>query len=178
MMIKNLPWNRAYQCGESGARPLDFRLIPLTQGKISTIDASDFNLVNVNGWHALKSSTGGFYAAFRSNGMHRLIMNAPKGVEVDHRDMDGLNNRRSNLRLATHQQNAFNRGPSKRNRSGIKGVRFVSRGRNWEARINICGKLKSLGRFSNKNSAAIAYINAAKIEHGEFARTEKGVNNA
>lgn len=153
------------------------RLIPLTQGRFAIVDADDYDWLNQHKWHAVKSQWGGYYAAYRGKAMHRIIMNAPCGIEVDHCDLNGLNNSRANLRLATHGQNSYNRGPQSNNKAGIKGVRQVKRTGQWEARIAIDGETRSLGQFQNKEIAATAYMEAAKRLHGQFFRLTGRENN-
>ena len=87
---------------------------------------------------------------------------------VDHADCNGLNNRWSNLRLATKAQNAANVGASKANTSGFKGV-SAKAGR-WRATIYIGGKQKALGTFDTAAEAHVAYAKAAAAVHGPFAR--------
>ncbi len=101
--------------------------------------------------------------------LHRLILNAAKGEQVDHKDGNGCNNSKSNIRLATKQQNASNRAKNTNNTSGYKGVYKANRDR-WRARITVSGKLISLGTYTNIISAAKAYNKAALKYHGEFAR--------
>lgn len=93
--------------------------IPLTQGKVALVDDEDFELLNQLNWYAYKNKTGNYYAVRNYSAekgkrkiilMHREIMDAPKGIQVDHRNGDGLYNQKENLRLATHQQNSFNQG--------------------------------------------------------------------
>lgn len=91
------------------------------------------------------------------------------GMEIDHRDGDKQNNRLSNLRLATRQQNVQNRGIGRVNTSGIKGVSCRKNGK-WTAQITVCGRNIYLGRFVDKEDAARAYASAARQYHGEFAR--------
>lgn len=87
--------------------------------------------------------------------------------QVDHKNRNKIDNRISNLREATNQQNSFNRvGHSS---SGLKGVSFHKNDKTYHARISINGKCKYLGRFKIASDAAIAYNNAAKELHGEFA---------
>ena len=108
---------------------------------------------------------------------HRVVWLLANGTdpgcfEIDHIDMDSFNNNPQNLRLATHAQNAMNRGVSSQNRSGIKGVGWVKRSQKWEARIHLNRRKKCLGYFNSIEEAAAAYEEAAKELHGEFARIE------
>lgn len=102
---------------------------------------------------------------------HREILGLPatKIPLVDHADRNGLNNRRSNLRVATRTQNNANSRLPSHNSSGLKGVRFHL-GR-FEASISVGNRQKYLGRFKTKHEAAIAYDSAALSLRGEFALT-------
>lgn len=98
--------------------------------------------------------------------MHRMLMNPLPGFVIDHFDHDGLNNRRKNLRVVTHQQNILHRKPTgnRGNSSGTIGVRF-ERGK-WRAKIGANGKTKHLGSFETKEDAAMAYDTALKTIMG------------
>src|SRR3546814_3106867 len=102
--------------------------------------------------------------------MHRLIMNAPRGVEVDHINGNGLDNRRENLRLASTSQNQMNR---KRTRSacGFKGVTFNKGCGKWQAQIKRAGKNIYLGLHETPERASAAYKGAAKILFGDRKST-------
>lgn len=102
--------------------------------------------------------------------LHRLIMNCPDGVEVDHINMDKSDNRRCNLRIASHAENQRNRSAHKNNTSGYKGVCLEKRTGKYFAYINSNGCRYYLGRFANKELAAQAYNQAAIELHGDFAR--------
>lgn len=104
--------------------------------------------------------------------LHRLIMLAPDGVLVDHRDLNRTNNMRDNLRLATHQQNNCNTGKSNRDdhSSEFKGVSFRPDRERWRARIYHNKKCIWLGDFSCPVEAAEAYDQAAMEKHGPFAK--------
>ena len=110
--------------------------ITLTQGKETIVDDDDYEILMEHKWYAHKSSRkkDKFYAErmapVDSNGkqkiihIHRVIINAPKGMQVDHINGNPLDNRRENLRICTNQQNGMNRGKPKDNTSGYKGVTY------------------------------------------------------
>ena len=100
--------------------------------------------------------------------MHRLIQGAPRGQAVDHKNGDSLDNRRSNLRPASHAQNMQNVGITKANTSGYKGVNWNSDASKWHARIRVNGKRLHLGLFDAAEDAHAAYVAAAEMHHGEF----------
>jgi hypothetical protein len=151
--------------------------VPLTQGYEAVIDAEDAPLVSGWNWYA-RVQPGGNYA-IRTDGssgkricvhLHRFIMDAPDGLEVDHIDGDGLNNRRCNLRLATRSQNMRNQRLNSRNTSGFKGVSWDKRDKKWLAYIKVYRKKIHLGSFDTPEDAHAAYCDAAARLHGEFAK--------
>ena len=91
---------------------------------------------------------------------------------IDHRDGNPLNNRWSNLRLASHTDNAANRPRLRSNTSGFKGVSFDRRRGNWIAQITYQGRRYFIGRYPTAEEAHEAYVTAARLLCGEFARTE------
>lgn len=99
--------------------------------------------------------------------MHRLIMELPRNMEVDHEDNDKLNNQCDNLRPSTREQNARNVAPRRDNKSGYKGVSWFRY--KWASRITIDRKLRHLGYFDTPEQAAAAYNSAALEHYGEFA---------
>jgi len=130
------------------------------------IDAKDAERVLAFKWCA-HESRGKWYARRRQGGreikLHRFLMDAPSGVEVDHIDGDGLNNRRSNLRLSSHAQNSANQRRPKNNTSGYKGVGRL------EGRWYACIGGTYLGWYDLPEVAARAYDTAARERFGEFA---------
>lgn len=149
--------------------------IPLTRGLVAIIDAADFEIVSQFRWEAHANGKGGKFCARAVHGsavrvrMHRVIMDAPRWLEVDHRDGDTLNNRRCNLRLATRAQNQRNTGAQSRSRTGVKGV-TVSKSGGYCARITVDGQQIHLGSFATLLEASLEYDRAAAIYFREFAR--------
>jgi hypothetical protein len=102
--------------------------------------------------------------------LHRLILNPPENKLVDHRNGNGLDNRRENLRLATHAQNMLNRRKQKNTSSKFIGVYFDKQTGKWRAKIKVNSKTMHIGRFDSELQAALAYDRTAKLYHGEFSK--------
>lgn len=145
----------------------DVARVPLSQGLTAVIDADDAEMVSEYVWSAfLNPHTRGYYAVSHSklaNGrrprlrMHRLIMKAPTDRVVDHRDHDGLNNRRSNLRICTHTENTRNlRGPQRNGTSGYIGVTWNKQVKRWRAQTKIDSTQHHVGHFNTAIEAALA----------------------
>lgn len=164
------------------------KLVKLTQGQFAKVDDDDFERVSNYKWCAdFRRKLGKYYAirGHRVNKkhittrLHRFIMNPPKGMVVDHINGDTLDNRKSNLRVCTVQQNIFNSKISKNNKTGMKGVRFVERiGRKSKYVAYICNSkrkpvMRYLGFFDNFEDAKKAYLQEAKKIHGEFGNYTK-----
>lgn len=159
------------------------REIPLTKGKIALVSDRDYRELmqwkwtaykNGRNWYALRCEM--FNGKQRSVRMHRQILGLTTGdgVKSDHRDCNGLNNQRRNLRRATHTQNMQNSRMRLRNPIGLKGVikthHCVNR---WSAVIRVSGRLIRLGcSFRSPQAAHRAYCRAAKKYHGRFGRIE------
>ena len=99
--------------------------------------------------------------------MHRFIMNC-KGI-IDHKDGNGLNNQRDNLRIVTHTQNMHNSRKNKIGTSRYKGVWFRKELGSWSSQIMHNGKRYQVGTFKDEETAALAYNAKAKELFGEFA---------
>lgn len=108
------------------------------------------------------------------NVLHRcVVLDCPRGMNRDHKNGNKLDNQRSNLRLATHHQNAVNRKlPTKSAaiHSRFRGVSWHQGRRKWRASITVNRNRYHLGLFSDEREAAIAYNEAVVIHFGEFAR--------
>ena len=153
------------------------KIIRLTQERVALVDDEDYTLVTSAGqWQAVESGAT-FYARHStpSFGRHQgqISMHAfITGMDyVDHVSGDGLDNRRANLRQATHAQNMGNKRRYRNNTSGFKGVApFSGRGRPWIAYVTKAGVRHHLGLFDTAEEAAHAYDAAALELFGEFAR--------
>jgi hypothetical protein len=153
--------------------------ITLTQGKVALVDDDTYEYLNQFKWFAHKNNSGPFYAVRtdRTSGkqikicMHRLIMGIsdPK-ILVDHKDRDGLNNQRYNLRMANKSQNNANRRARRNGSSKYLGVCWDKREKKWRVQIKKNGIIKHVGMFSNEDDAALAYNEKAIVMHGDFAR--------
>jgi hypothetical protein len=153
-------------------------LVQLTHEKIALIDTADLVMIQPYRWAAIRAGKDRpiWYAITKSHGkriyMHRLILQATTGMEVDHRDHNGLHNWRANLRLATHAQNVSSQRKQARRGDSYKGVHFYSaayRPKPWFATIKHHGKTRFLGYYATPQEAAMAYDRAAKMLFGEYA---------
>lgn len=149
------------------------RTIPLSQGLVAIVDAADFDMLSERKWHTQASGYAAHGSGSRPSGlilMHRLLMEAPAGLQVDHINGNRLDNRRANLRLCTAAQNRCNAGLRAVNKSGFKGVSRHSSNRVWVANVQAGGVAHYIGSYADKVEAARAYDAAALRLHGPFAR--------
>ncbi len=157
----------------------EYRTIPLTQGKVALVDASDYAQLIQFRWHAAFDPRGNRWYAIRAARshkrtpvkMHRQIMGLQYGerLYVDHADGDGLNNRKVNLRICTQMQNSYNRGANANNKLGFKGVHFYPKTKKYAAHITANHKRIHLGYFNTPEEAHEAYCKASALHHGKFS---------
>jgi hypothetical protein len=154
--------------------------IALNNGKVAIVDDADYEWLKQRTWHARKGrDSKTFYAGTNTSRkepprklllMHRVIVGAEPGQQVDHIDGNGLNNCRNNLRFCTNTENQYNKPMPVNNTSGYKGVSMHKHSKKWRATIGHSGKHKHIGYFDSPEEAARAYDDAALRQFGEFAR--------
>ena len=153
------------------------REIELTRGKVALVDDEDYENINRHKWNAHFNGFS-WYARRGENGkqggilkMHRVIMGVlDPNIKIDHKDGNGLNNQRDNLRIATVSQNGCNKKKTANTSSKYKGVYWDGVTKKWRVQVQLDGDVKRLGRFGDEIEAAKAYNEAAIKLHGEFAR--------
>lgn len=156
------------------------KTIPLTQGKVALVDDEDYERLNAFKWYAKKDRYT-FYASRMPPNclgvhdgkqnlilMHREVLRT--SGNVDHKNGNGLDNQKDNLRPATNRQNQHNKRKQIGASSSFKGVGWNKRGQRWVARIMLAGVSQFLGGFKVETEAACAYDAAARKYFGEFAR--------
>jgi hypothetical protein len=146
--------------------------IQLPTGETVVIDSDDLAAVAGYSWWASPNRQTTYaqtQVAGKTVYMHRLLMGEPD-CHVDHRDGNGLNNTRENMRVATHSQNSQNRRKRAGTSSRYKGVSWCRSCSKWEAYISVDGRQRRLGYFDSEIDAALSYDAAASERFGEFAR--------
>lgn len=153
-------------------------IIKTHTGHDVTIDDEDYEKIKNYNWGAYKHHNGCYYVISKKRKctmvgwetirIHRVIMDAPKGMSVDHINHDTLDNRKSNLRICTNAENRRN-SISRKGLSKYKGVSFSKEMKKWQACIFPNKKAIRLGFFDIESEAAIAYNIAAKKYFGEYA---------
>jgi hypothetical protein len=155
--------------------------VPLTQCQFALVDERDYAAVVAAGsWCFEKPGAGRRtgYAKRRHRRkvekLHNFVWHLSgdgSATVVDHKNGNGLDCRRENLRPATVSQNNANCAIRKTNSSGLRGVVWIGRRHRWRAQISVGGRFRALGHFVDKADAGRAYDVAAREAFGEFART-------
>lgn len=159
---------------------IEYFQIELSRGQIAQVSSEDWEDLIKHKWFARWDATIQSFYAVRSvrldSGkqgqvqMHRQIMGNPVGLLVDHRSGNTLDNRRSELRVATPLENSRNAKIRSDNTSGYKGVTWVAEKNKWVAKIRIEGARLHLGSFESAELAHRAYEIAAREHFGQFKR--------
>ncbi len=163
--------------GFRGFQGAGVQRITLTQGLHALVDDEDYAGLAAYKWYVITGRSGIRYAARHSPrnlgpitiSMHRQILKAEPGQQVDHKNHDGLDNRKTNIRICTHAQNMHNRRPKKGGSSVYKGVSWNKARGTWGTMLRVDGINRHLGCFKSEIDAAEAYDNAARKHFGEFA---------
>lgn len=147
------------------------------------IDTEDYDRIKNYRWHIqYVKHTNNFYVSslikknnkWKNYQLHRLLLNlTDPELQIDHKFGKTLDNRKSELRICNHSENVRNQKIHKNNKSGFKGVSLYKLNNKWKAQINYNGKKIALGYYKTTNEAALAYNEAAKKYHGEFAMLNK-----
>ncbi|RPJ50986.1 MAG: hypothetical protein EHJ95_06095 [Methanobacteriota archaeon] len=145
--------------------------ILLTQGRVTIVDDEDFLFLNKFKWHISGHKKYSRYAVrnykigekWFEQKMHRIILDAPIGFQIDHVDGDGLNNQKENLRVVTSRQNQQNWVNFKKKSSSHPGVSWDNKDKRWKAQIRISGVLNRLGAFVKEEDAFLAYQFACNL---------------
>lgn len=147
-------------------------LISLTKGESARVSTEDFEwlsafkwCINGNGYAVRNGVRNGKRTMIQ---MHREIINAKEGEDVDHINKCKTDNRRENLRVCSRSQNLCNVGKTSKNKSGYKGVSYDVKNKKYAAHVCFRGKQKNLGRYATPEEAHREYIRASKTLHGDF----------
>jgi len=153
----------------------DVKEIPLTQGKVALVDDEDYERVAQYKWTLHKPNENNLYAKAKIDGrsvsLHCFLLGVSGSAIVDHKDGNGLDCRRDNMRTCSHAENMQNRRKQINSAAPYKGITLDRRNNVWRAQIQCNHKKMHLGGFATPEEAARAYDNKARELFGEFART-------
>jgi hypothetical protein len=164
--------NNKYTISEDGSRCEIF----FHDGSSFLIDSEDLDKISHMTWfrgkrgYPVAATSRKLPGGRRNVSVHRLLLSPPQGYDVDHISGDKLDNRKSNLRICSHQQNMFNQKMRSTNSSGYYGVSYMKNCGKYEAYIHFNGRKNYLGIFDTVSGAAAARDAAAKRLFGDYAR--------
>lgn len=150
------------------------KYIQISKGHQAIVDDEDFDELSKYNWFAFdRKGERLVYAGCKLNHknvkMHRMVLGVKGNEIIDHKNGNGLDNRKENLRISSPSQNMWHRAMLKNNTSGFRGVSFRKNMNKWSAMIGVYRKPIYLGSFKTKEEAAKAYNDAAIKFFGEFA---------
>lgn len=151
------------------------KTIQLTQGQVTIVDDDDFESVSKYKWYAQRRRNT-FYAVrhiksgdkYINLQLHRFLMNPKTGMCVDHRDCNGLNNQRMNLRVCTHAENTRNLRHKRKNAAKYRGIYMSSSGK-YIAKVRFNYKQYNSRSFPTSDEAITAHREMIRSLHGEFS---------
>lgn len=140
--------------------------IKLSQGEFAIVDSEDFEKINQHNWYcdnnrAVRNSKMVSYQRGKKILMHREVMGASDGSQIDHINRNPLDNRKINLRIVTASQNQMNRV--------VGGVYWHKRAKKWQVTISKNRKQRHIGYFESKEVAVKARREAERKYFGEYA---------
>lgn len=143
----------------------------MTGGIEFFFDIEDFHIVKSRTWYSDRHSAASnavYVSDSKGKHLHQYLLKTPKGFETDHIDLNPLNNRRSNLRICTHQQNQCNQPEQVNNTSGVTGVSYYPPRKKYRARIKASQHDIHLGYFYTFEEAVQARNEGVKLMFGEY----------
>lgn len=161
---------------------MTFRVLSLTRGLVTKLDEEDYQWASKEKWNVSGCGKPGVYYAskmvnlgkvngkskYKKRTLHREIVRCPAGLQVDHINGDTLDNRKVNLRIVTHSQNAKNRAPNKG--KSYKGIHQLKSSGKWQVRVTCNGSSDNLGTFKTFEEALSMRLHKERELFGEYMR--------
>lgn len=141
-------------------------------GEFAIVDSEDVEYLSKFRWHKAKFKHTNYVRGTVEGKqilLHRLIMKEPVGMDVDHINHNGMDNRKENLRIVTRSQNAQNSRVGVNNTSGVKNVHYIKSRNRYRVVIGVDNKNIQIGYFKTLEEATEARTAAVKKYHGEYA---------
>jgi hypothetical protein len=149
----------------------------MQESPVVLVDAAGLALLRSREWRMFERITPSGrvyrYLVSGSRSLHRMLVQAPAGMVVDHINGNGLDNRLRNLRVCTHAENMRNRCMSRKNAAGFKGVWQRKSGGSFYAELTVDGVRHRKGGFKTAEEAAATWNEMAERLHGAFAKSDR-----